>query len=132
MDFKETLKKSKNGKIDREELVKDIVSIANSASREGSLIFGVRDNDKTIIGMSDPLVEEQIQQILPKFLSPPVKVKIENYHYGKGYLSVIFIDSTGKPHEIIKASGGLRKGVVYIRRGSVVEEATASEIRNFK
>lgn len=132
LDFKETIKKSRNGKIEREELVKDVVSIANSASKEGHLIFGVRDNDRVIIGMSDPLIEEQIQQILPKHINPPVKIKIENHNYGDGYLSVIFIDSTRKPHEIIKSSGGLRKGAVYIRRGSVIEEATASEVRSFK
>ena len=127
LDFKEMMDMSSGDKINKEKLLKRISAIANSVESTGWLLFGVENDTKKIVGCT-VLEEEKIQQICSQYIHPPVDITVENISYQSKNLGLITITSSKKPYEIIKTTGGLTKGNVYIRRGSVTEKATPIEI----
>src|SRR5262245_45761486 len=72
LDFKRKL--HLDSKIDKGEFVKDVISIANSATdNRGHIVIGI-DDDKTPIGV-DKIEEERIQQIVQSYIRPIINVK---------------------------------------------------------
>ena len=131
LDFKEKLEMSSEKKIKKDDLVKDISAIANSVETKGWLIYGVKDKSHDIVGITNPLNEEKIQQVCAVSIDPPIDLEIKNITYKDKNIGIISITPTDKPHQIIKETGDLKKSKIYVRRGSVNDEATPEEIHSF-
>ena len=131
IDFKEKLSMSPKGKITNEDLFKDIAAISNAVEIEGWLVFGIVDKTYEVVGLDVPLDEVQIQQKCKTYLDPPVDLEIVNLDFENKVVGVITISPTLKPHKVIQSSGNLKAQKVYVRRGSVNDEATPDEILDF-
>lgn len=130
LDFKEKLEMSSEKKIKKDDFLKDLSAIANSVDTKGWLIYGIEDNTKNIVGISNPLKEEQIQEICVTHIDPPIDIEVRNIIHENKQIGVITITPTYKPHQVIKSSGNLEKSKIYVRRGSVNDEATPEEIHS--
>lgn len=111
------------------EFLKDIISLANSSFDRGYLIVGIDDN-KTYLGTSD-LDEEQIQQVVSTYVSPPIILNL--YHIVLSdpttvNIAVIEVKATNKPHQISRAIDRLLQGDTFVRRGSVISKAIPADI----
>lgn len=127
IDFKESLSLDKAHP--KAELIKDILSIANTTTSEGYLLVGV-DDDGRIIGI-DSLDEERIQQIVRKYISPPVRIICDVIPIASvGFLKVgvISILATKQPHKVARDIDKLTQDTVFLRHGSVITKASPEEI----
>jgi len=97
------------------DLMKTIAAFANGAG--GELIIGVSDKDRTITGVSDPLMlEERIANAVHDSIEPMISPYISVLNVqGKELLIIRILPGSSKPCFI--KSMGLEKGV-YIRIGS--------------
>jgi predicted HTH transcriptional regulator len=106
LDFKRELElHSGKGKA---EFVKDIISLANSASGVGYLLVGVDDN-KLIIGAAH-LEEERLQQISSTYVTPPVHLRCYSLHLEApdfSLVGVIEIRAFQRPHKVARAIDSL-------------------------
>jgi hypothetical protein len=114
---------------------KILASFANA--KGGSVVFGVRDNPRELVGVNRDLFEatpiEKIQQALSAFLSPELTWEIDSFQMGDhtiGYLGVS--ESLDKP-VICKTNKGsdLKSGEIYYRyrgQSKVIEFAELKQI----
>ncbi len=111
------------------EFIKDIISLANSARDVSYMLIGV-DNNKLIVGITD-LDEEQIQHVAQTSVDPPINLDCRIVPVNQPALTmvgVIVITPTTKPHKTIRSIEDVTQRKVFIRRGSVVLEASPEEI----
>jgi tetratricopeptide (TPR) repeat protein len=111
------------------ELIKDIISLANSSPKGGYLIIGVDDN-RNIIGC-EVFNEEQIQQIVYTYINPQVEItwtKVEIDGPNPLPICVIEVHGSSRPYKVARAIGKLNQDDVFVRRGSVVTKASPEEI----
>jgi tetratricopeptide (TPR) repeat protein len=114
---------------DKRELVKDVISIANSNPEGGYLLIGVED-DGRIVGI-EKIDDEQIQQICHTYISPPAIINTEIISISRvGFLKVgvIFIHPTNRPHQVAKTIENIEQNAVFVRRGSIITKATPEEM----
>ena len=114
---------------DKAELVKDVISIANSRQDIGYLLVGV-DDCKYMVGI-DALEEERIQQIAQVYIDPPVALRcslVSTSAPSFPSIGVIEIQAGHRPHRVRRDIDRLKQDDVYVRRGSVVAKATPDEI----
>jgi hypothetical protein len=124
----------------RAEFAKDVCALANTSGGTGYLIIGVLDakertsNDPAsyIIGVSydEDELQRQIQQALSNFCNPVPDIRLETIHDPQASRDiglVIVPRSVRRPHEIIRESGQVRKGI-YVRRGAETFLASREEI----
>jgi tetratricopeptide (TPR) repeat protein len=116
------------------ELIKDVISLANSApGNRGYILVGV-DNDKYIVGF-DKLEEERIQQLVGSHIRPSVVVRctLEPVDV-PGLLTVgkIEIEGIERPYRVTIPIDKLKQDDIFVRHGSVVEKATPEEIRRME
>jgi len=97
------------------ELMKTIAAFANGAG--GELIIGISDKDRTIDGVSDPLMlEERIANAVHDSIEPMISPYISILHIQEKQLLIVrILPGSNKPYFI--KSKGLEKGV-FIRIGS--------------
>jgi tetratricopeptide (TPR) repeat protein len=127
VDFKRELKL--DSAQDKAEFIKDVISLANSSTNVGYLLFGV-DDDKYIVGISQ-LPEEQIQQIAYTYITPTPKLNCFIVPVDAPTLplvGVIEIRAVKKPYKVARAIEKLNQDDVFIRRGSVVAKPSPEEI----
>lgn len=113
------------------EFVKDIISLANSASESGCMLIGV-DNNKQIVGIGI-LEEERIQQISSTYIDPVVVLRcsVISVQSATSFLvGVIEVLTKNKPHKVSRPIGKLNQNEVFVRHGSVVARASPEEIIN--
>lgn len=113
----------------KSEFIKDVISIANSASNSGYILVGV-DDDKLIVGIN-ALEEERIQQIAHTYITPSVVLRCSLVPMTTPSFSsvgVIEIKATNRPHKVARAISKLNQDDVFVRRGSVVSKASPEEI----
>lgn len=110
-------------------IVKTIIAFSNTAG--GTLILGVRDEDKTLIGIDNPIIEvEKMANLINDCISPKIAPNIDIIAYrNKNLLQVQIYPRANKPY-YLKASG-LTKGVYY-RVGSTNREADQTMIEELK
>lgn len=127
VDFKRTL--NLDSARSKAELIKDILSIANSAPQKGYLLFGIED-DKTIVGLNKFDEEERIQQLAHTYINPPLFLECYSVELGlpAQMVGVIEITGTDKPHKIARTIEQLIHNEVYVRRGSITVKASPEDI----
>jgi tetratricopeptide (TPR) repeat protein len=111
------------------EFIKDVIALANSAIDAGYMLIGV-DNYKMIVG-SNGVKEEQIQQILSTYTTPPVNATYESipmHSVGFVQVEVLTIRPTQKPHSVARSVGNRTQNEVFVRHGTVVTDASPDEI----
>jgi len=122
LEFKENSASSQH-------IIKTIVSFANTAG--GTLILGVRDGSKAIIGIDNPIQEvEKMANLINDCISPKIAPNIDIISYrNKSLLQVQIYPGANKPY-YLKASG-LENGVFY-RVGSTNRQADHTMIEELK
>jgi tetratricopeptide (TPR) repeat protein len=108
------------------ELVKDITSLANSAQDLGFLIIGIDKNSK-LIGI-DRFEEERIQQITHTYIYPNVILRCYTVKMDLFPIGVIEIQSTERPHRVIRGIDRLAMNDVFVRHGSTIAKASPDEM----
>ena len=111
------------------EFIKDVIALANTAQDVGYLLVGVDDN-KMLVG-TRPLEEEQIQQILSTYITPPVIATFEIVpipSVGFSSIAILEIRPTKKPHSVARTIEQLQQNRVFVRHSKVVAEASPDEI----
>ena len=111
------------------EFIKDVIALANTAQDVGYLLVGVDDN-KMIVG-TRPLEEEQIQQILSTYITPPVIATCEIVpipSVGFSSIAILEIRPSKKPHSVARTIEQLQQNRVFVRHSNVVAEASPDEI----
>lgn len=123
LEFKENLQSLKN-------IIKTAVAFSNTAG--GMIVIGVEDKTKKIIGVSNPLLEEErLANAISASVCPLLAPDIEIHTYRNKELIVINIPHSAGPYYV--KSDGPEKGV-YIRFGStnrVVDDEMLQTLRNF-
>lgn len=117
----------------KSELIKDIVSIANTKGAEsGYIILGVKselDGSKVKVGITNHFDDAMLQQIVKDKVNPPPTFEYHPYQEEDlSYGIIIIPQSKNRPHIIIKDYGILKKNAIYIRRGSSTDEAGREEL----
>jgi AbiTii/Putative DNA-binding domain len=114
------------------ELIKDIVSIANSpGDQAGYLFFGVDlAADNPIAGLSQTYDDATLQQIVAGRVDRPVSFLYYEVAVGEVTVGVVAIPpSRRRPHIIRADYEHLREGTILVRRGSSTTFANADDIR---
>jgi predicted HTH transcriptional regulator len=117
--------------------IKEMLALANSPGNPAYLLIGIEDKTKNPIGMGD-IKEETLQQIIEDNCKPTIRFSFESVKIKDIEIGVITIPhSTRKPHTLRKKFGysdskgkqsELSDKQVFIRRGSVIYEASVEEI----
>src|SRR5689334_13405642 len=116
LEFKENLRSLPG-------IIKTIIAFANTAG--GIIVIGIEDKTKKIIGVENPLAEEErLASVINDSIAPLLMPDIEIQAYGTKELIIINV-----PHVIgpcYLKTAGIEKGT-YIRLGStnrIVDEET--------
>lgn len=135
LEFKEKIDlATKEGKAG---FLKEVLALANSSHHPSFLIIGVRDKTKDLVGVKG-ISEEQLQQIVGRYCKPPIPLSYEVVEYNGVTIGVVqILRSNFKPHTLktrfgYQDSNGrdqeIRESQVFIRRGSIIDEATREEL----
>lgn len=110
------------------ELLKDILAFANFFRRTDAYILTGVTEDKEIIGITEDIDDAQLQQ----FVNSKTQRQVHFLYYAvqcdHKKVGVIHIPIQPRPLYLLKDFGRLKKGAVYLRRGSSTSEATPDEI----
>ena len=119
IEFKQDLNLDDRGK---RELAKDCSGFANS--KGGLIVYGISDHPRLVTGISKPLPEETIIQIVEMRTYPPLIVRVESRPLKSGrYLGLIYVpESKWSVHEIVQDRA------LYVRHGPITEKAAPWEI----
>jgi predicted HTH transcriptional regulator len=122
LEFKENSLSSQN-------IAKTIIAFSNTAG--GTLLLGVQDGDKRIIGIDDPIKEvEKIANIINDCIAPKIAPNIDIVSYrNKSLVQVQVYPGANKPYHLKTAI--LPHGVYY-RIGSTNREADHTMIEELK
>lgn len=122
LEFKENSKSSPN-------IIKTIIAFANTAG--GTLILGVRDGDKALVGIDNPIKEvEKMANLINDCISPKIAPNIDVVSYrNKNLLHVQIYPGPNKPYYL--KTSGISKGVYY-RVGPTNREADQTMIEELK
>jgi len=108
-------------------VVKTIAAIANTAN--GTVVVGIAD-DKTVVGLQDPLKdEERLARAIADSIEPLLLVNIQ--HASRENASVLVVDVPFSPRPYYLREQGPENGV-YVREGSTntkADPATIAELR---
>lgn len=118
---------------DKGELVKDIVAFANAwKTSEAHILIGVEEVKgarANVVGVSHHIDDAKIQQLVNSKTNTPVKFSYLAVEIDGKPVGILQIEKEqDRPVFLAKDSGKLKKGVVYIRRGSSTDEARPDEI----
>lgn len=125
LEFKQDLSSAKG-------ILKTVIAFANTAG--GTLIIGIEDKQKQVIGVDDPLkLEEKAANLISDSISPQLLPEIEVLSWRNTYLLAIQVFPSGaRPHYL--KSQGLENGT-YIRVGStnrLVDQSMLEELKRIK
>ena len=116
----------------KSELLKDILAFANAWRRtDAYILIGIEEikgKKNNIIGISKHLDDAKLQQFVNSETQRPVYFSYQAMTYNSKQIGVIHIPCQERPIYLKKDYGKLKKGVVYIRRGSSTSEAEPDEI----
>jgi hypothetical protein len=133
-----------SSRIQRAEFAKDVTAIANTPGGDGYLIIGVKDiKDRVSDNVSDYVVgfdpgdpdqfHRQMVDALTMFCNRVPLVDYDQIRHPATdrRIGVVHIHrSFKKPHGITRASGPVKAGQIWIRRGTATYLASVEEIEN--
>lgn len=127
--------------IEKGHLAKTLLSMGNSHG--GIIVVGVQEeNDGTLtpVGLSTLKDKASINDEIAKYLPPGLDYEILNFSYesseysavqNKKFQLLVVHDTPDRlPFISSRDTDGLEKDIIYIRRGTKCEKATAAEIEN--
>lgn len=118
--------------IEKSELLKDIIAMANSWRRvEGYLIIGIEDKpDKPNIlhGITDHIDDASIQQFINSKVNQTCEFAYSTFTRDCKTYGIIRVPLQKRPVYLVRDFGKLKANVVYVRRGSSTDEAKPDEI----
>lgn len=122
VEFKENSASTQN-------IIKTLVAFSNTAG--GTLVIGIRDSDKAIIGIEDPLTEEEkLANLINDCISPKIVPNIEIASYrNKNLILIQVYPGAHKPYQIKNSDSPMG---VYYRVGSTNRQADQSIIEELK
>lgn len=130
IDFKSHFEWPK-GEGSKGELIKDIVSIANSCRNEGGYIFfGIDEKlNDPVVGLKGNFDDASFQQLLMDKTTPSVAFQYYEIFENLKRVGVIFVYPIQKRPLIIKKNiGKLRDGQILMRGGSSTRGITTEEL----
>ncbi len=118
------------------DLPRDISAFANLASGEDCyIIFGVEDKTRRIYGIEPATFAstDDIDNYIHKTVEPFLTIESDTFEYGGKTVGYIKVSKTNdNPPYIIKRNcgirGTIRKGDIYIRRGTCNQKAERSDL----
>src|SRR3989339_708770 len=117
---------------DKSELLKDIVAFANSFRRDDAFILigfqEVKGNKATTEGISEDIDDANLQQFVHTKLNKQLEFSYQQRTYKGKKIAIIHIPSQARPFYLKNDYGKLKKGIVYLRRGTSTGQATPEEI----
>jgi len=133
LDFKrESYELSKGTDYQKSEILKDILAFANAWRRtEAYILLGVeeiRGGRSNVIGIQDELNDAHLQQFINYKINCPIDFSYQTILLDGLKVGVIKIPVQNRPFFAEKDYGKVKKGMVYIRRGSSTDEASPDEI----
>ena len=112
----------------KERIVRTLVAFANSAG--GSLVVGV-DDDHSIVGVADPLIEEnRLSNMIADSISPVLRPEVEIITVGDSVLLVARVYPAGQRPYFVTAEG--ERNGVYLRLGSSTLRADQWQIAELR
>ena len=136
VDFKREFYKSIKGS----ELPKDIAAFANVLSDDPKvIILGVDDESRTITGISKEsfITQDALDEYISKTIEPFVTTEVGFVEDGDKFIGYIEIlaSNVDRPY-MIKIDCGknnaIKKGDVFVRKGSCIQKATRDDLDAFK
>lgn len=129
LDFK----KEEYKKADYTSLIKDVLSMANALNTETKrIVIGVKykpGEEKEIFGLEKLSDQAIFENIIQENIEPNINFKYYPYSYKNKKLGVIEIfDTYDKPYMMKKDYGKLRKGDMWIRKGSRQSKVTREDL----
>ena len=107
-------------------IVKTVIAFANTAG--GSIVIGVEDKTKKIVGVTNILHEEErLASVITDSIEPMLQVDIDIVNHDKHELLLIHVPYMRGPYYLKKK--GLNKGT-YIRMGSTNRLADSHSLAN--
>ncbi len=109
---------------DKSELLKDILGFANAWHRsEAYILIGVEDvrGGRSIVAgipASEHLDDHSLQQFVNNLTNRPIRFHYEAFGFKGKQVGIIRIEDQARPLYLKKDYGKLKKGEVYVRRGS--------------
>lgn len=133
LDFKQNQYKfSLANNYEKSELLKDIIAFANAWRREDAyILIGVKDikgGRGEVLGITEELDDAQIQQFVNSKTQKPISFSYQVLGFDNLKIAIIKIPVQKRPVYLTKDYGKLKRGVVYLRRGSSTSEATPDEV----
>lgn len=121
---------------DKAELLKDLLGFANALRRADAYILvgveDVRGSRGNVVGISEHLDDHSLQQFAAHNTNRTLHFHYEAFTFVGKNVGIIRIDiAQDRPLSLVRDIGQLKKGEVYLRRGSYTDPtkpATADEI----
>lgn len=117
---------------EKSELLKDVLAFANGWRRaDAFILLGVREvkgGPSIVVGISQDLDDAQIQQFVNSKTQRPVTFSYRALQVRQERVGVIHIPVQTRPVFLKKDFGKLKKGAVYLRRGTSTDIADPDEI----
>ena len=142
LDYKETLIWDRSHRDKKLEIIKDILAMANTQDG-GSIVFGVRDSDFEVVGLSieayDSFDTTPVNQFLHNYADPAFTCSVLKQENEEKKVVVIDVPEFSEVPIVCKQSANsssnteiLKKGAVYIRTKDCSSEqiSTADEMRS--
>lgn len=116
---------------DKSELLKDILGFVNCWRRsEAFILIGVdevRGGRSTVYGISDHLADHSLQQFVNNLTNRPVRFGYEAGECDGEQVGIIRIEVQRRPVYLKRDYGKLKKGEVYVRRGSSTDPSKPAD-----
>jgi hypothetical protein len=121
---------------EKAEVLKDILAFANAWKRSDAYILvgvkEIRGGKSTVLGVSEHLEDASLQEFINYKTQRPVRFSYQACTYEGKPVGVLCIPVQDRPVYLKRDFGGLRKNVVYVRRGTSTAEADPDEISKMK
>jgi len=134
LDFKkEQYRFAKATEAEKSELLKDILGFVNAWRRaEAYILIGVEDvrgGQGNVIGIAatDHLDDHSLQQFVNKLTNRAVRFHYEAFGFEGKQVGIIRIEEQPRPLYLKKDYGKLKKGEVYVRRGSSTDPTKSAD-----